>query len=69
MRRWTEHGAVSIYLDSGGGSSGCTDPDGDGVQEDSTDSDNYCTTAQLRDHLDAIGYDFGTDLAHWHEHS
>ncbi len=63
------HRTTSVYLDSGGGAgSGCVDSDADGVDDDSPDgADNYCETAQLRDVLDAIGYDFGTDLAHWHE--
>ena len=63
------HGTTGVYLDTGGGAgSGCVDSDADGVDDDSPDgADNYCETAQLRDVLDAIGYDFGTDLAHWHE--
>ena len=63
------HGATSVYLDSGGSAgSGCVDSDGDGIQDDTLDSaDNYCETAQLRDLLDASGYDFGVDLSHWHE--
>ncbi len=66
VNRWTAHGTVAVYLDSGGGGT-CSDGDGDGVQEDSADSDNYCTTTQFRDHLDGLGYTFGTDLAHWWE--
>ncbi|RLB52955.1 MAG: hypothetical protein DRJ42_13345 [Deltaproteobacteria bacterium] len=66
VNRWTTHGTVAVYLDSGGGGT-CSDTDGDGVQEDSADSDDYCTTTQLRDHLDGLGYTFGTDLAHWWE--
>ena len=57
---------VAIYLDSGGGGS-CADNDGDGIQEDSDDSDNYCVTADYRDHLVSLGYEFGVDLVHWHE--
>lgn len=60
------HGDVAIYLDSGGGG-GCEDSDGDGVMDDGDDSDNYCVTAQMRDVLDGLGYDFGVDLSHWHE--
>lgn len=63
---WTAHGPVAIYLDSGGGGT-CADTDADGVEDDGDFADNYCTTAQLRDHLDAIGYDFDVDLFHWHE--
>jgi predicted alpha/beta superfamily hydrolase len=65
LDRWTAHGASAIYLDSGGAGE-CADLDGDGIDEDSDDSDNYCVTLQLRDHLDAIGYGFGVDLAHYH---
>jgi hypothetical protein len=46
-----------FYLDSGGGpGSGCTDSDGDGIQDDAPDSaDNYCENVQLRDTLAALG--------------
>ncbi|MFK8001640.1 MAG: alpha/beta hydrolase [Polyangiales bacterium] len=57
---------VAIYLDSGGGGS-CADFDGDGIQEDADDSDNYCVTTAYRDHLASLGYEFGADLVHWHE--
>ena len=61
------HGPVAIYLDSGGSVSGaCMDLDGDGVFEDSDDSDNYCVTVQLRDALEAAGHTHGADLFHWH---
>lgn len=63
VRRWTGHGATAVYLDSGGRGT-CTDRDGDGVQEDSADSDNYCTTVQLRDRLASLGYAFDADLFH-----
>ncbi|MGE0785909.1 MAG: alpha/beta hydrolase [Sandaracinaceae bacterium] len=66
VQRWSTHGSVSIYLDSGGGGT-CADADGDGVMEDSSDSDNFCTTNQMRDHLASLGYEFGVDLSHWHE--
>ncbi len=66
---WDSHGSTAIYLDSGGnvGVDGCMDIDGDGVWEDSPDADNYCTTIQLRDHLEGLGYVFETDLWHWWE--
>lgn len=64
--RWSTHGPTAVYVDSGGGGT-CADLDGDGVQEDSDDSDNYCVTTQLRDHLDALGYDYDVDLFHWWE--
>jgi hypothetical protein len=70
MQRWPAlgHGPTALYLDSGGGVTGaCTDFDGDGVEDDGDDADNYCVTVQLRDLLDGLGYDFGVDLAHWHE--
>lgn len=66
ITRWTAHVPVGVYLDSGGGGT-CVDSDGDGVEDDGESRDNYCVTAQLRDHLDALGYDFGVDLWHWHE--
>lgn len=66
IARWTERGEVGVYLDSGGGGS-CADTDGDGVADDGDSQDNYCVTAQLRDHLEGLGYAFGVDLWHWHE--
>jgi len=60
-RRWTSHDSVAIYLDSGGDGT-CADTDGDGVVEDSDDSDNYCTTLQLRDHLVGLGFTLEADL-------
>jgi predicted alpha/beta superfamily hydrolase len=62
--RWSAHLPAAVYLDSGGGGT-CMDADRDGVMEDSEDRDNYCVTAQMRDHLDALGYDHGVDLWHW----
>jgi hypothetical protein len=60
------HGEASIYLDSGGGpGSGCEDVDGDGVDDDGDDADNYCVTVQLRDALEGLGYAFDVDLWHW----
>jgi len=71
VNRWAAdvgHGATAIYLDSGGNVTGaCADGDGDGVFEDSDDSDNYCTTIQMRDLLSGQGYVFDTDLFHWWE--
>lgn len=64
VNRWTSHGSVAIYLDSGGAGP-CVDTDGDGVDEDEG-SDNYCTTVQLRDHLASLGYTYDADLFHWH---
>jgi hypothetical protein len=65
------HGSTSISLDSGGGpGSGCLDRDGDGVigdEPESDDGDNYCVTAQMRDVLEALGYEHGVDLWHWWE--
>jgi predicted alpha/beta superfamily hydrolase len=68
VHRFETHGTTAVYLDSGGAVSGsCADRDEDGVDDDADDSDNYCVTAQLRDHLEGLGYSFGIDLAHWHE--
>lgn len=49
--------AGTFYLDSGGGpGSGCVDADGDGIQDDTPDSeDNDCENAQMRDVLLALG--------------
>lgn len=66
VRQWSSHGPTALYLDSGG-SGTCYDLDGDGVDEDSDDSDNYCTTLQLRDRLVELGYAHDLDLFHWHE--
>ncbi|MFK7988667.1 MAG: alpha/beta hydrolase [Sandaracinaceae bacterium] len=66
LSRWTARGATAVYLDSGG-EGACSDPDGDGVQEDAAPRDNLCVTNQLRDRLDMLGYAFDTDLFHWHE--
>jgi predicted alpha/beta superfamily hydrolase len=68
VHRFASHGETAIYLDSGGAVTGaCADADADGVNDDADDSDNYCVTVQLRDRLEAIGYRFDVDLAHWHE--
>jgi len=68
VQRWPGRGPTALYLDSGGGvSSACVDLDGDGVEDDADDRDNYCVTVQLRDRLVELGYAFGVDLAHWHE--
>jgi hypothetical protein len=69
ITRWPStvgHGATSLYLDSGGGGA-CEDSDGDGIEDDGTDSDNYCVTGQMRDVLSAQGYAFDVDLSHWWE--
>lgn len=62
----TEKREVGIYIDSGGDGV-CLDVDGDGIQEDSEDSDNFCVTSGYRDHLEGLGYEHGADLVHWHE--
>ena len=62
------HGSTPLFLYSGGSEgNGCQDVDGDGVDEDSEDSDNYCTTVQLRDVLVGLGYVYEADLWHWWE--
>ncbi len=62
----TDQRDVGIYIDSGGAGV-CLDVDGDGIQEDSEDSDNFCVTSAYRDHLEGLGYVHGVDLVHWHE--
>ena len=57
---------VAIFLDSGGNVD-CVDSDGDGVQDDGQDSDNYCVTRQAADTLAANGWVWEQDLWHWHE--
>lgn len=84
IEAWTALGSCPegrFYLDSGGGpGSGCVDADGDGIQDDTTDSgDNYCETVQLRDRLAALGcggrvsYVFASGAQHqegaWHARS
>ncbi len=46
-----------FYVDSGGGpGSGCTDSDGDGIQDDTPDAaDSYCENVQFRDTLSGLG--------------
>lgn len=63
------HPPIIIYLDSGGSDGGgCVDSDGDGIFDDNPAAmDNYCTTIQMRDALEADGYEFGKNLFHWHE--
>lgn len=57
-----------LFLDSGGGpGSGCVDADGDGVADDGDGADNYCVNRQLADQLAASGYEWTTELHHWHE--
>ncbi|MED5374421.1 MAG: alpha/beta hydrolase-fold protein [Myxococcota bacterium] len=59
---------VAIYLDSGGhDGGGCTDSDGDGVQDDAPDADNYCVTRQMADALAADAWIWEQTLWHWHE--
>ena len=70
IERYKAHGHKStvLYLDSG--SSGtCPDTDGDGIHnDDPTDQDNYCSTAQMRDTLVAAGYTLDKDVFyHWEE--
>ena len=61
------HRSTALYLDSGGDGT-CYDSDGDGIDDDDLSAgDNYCENVQLRDVLDAAGYEFETDLWHWWE--
>jgi hypothetical protein len=69
MQRYVTAGLrdTVLYLDSGGGGS-CYDADADGINDDDpTSSDNYCTTAQMRDALYGVGYTPNVDLYHWWE--
>lgn len=62
------HANTAIYIDSGSDVSTCVDSDADGIDDDDfTSTDNYCTTLQMRDTLVNVGYQFDTDLWHWHE--
>jgi hypothetical protein len=65
----TDRWPIVLYLDSGGGpGSGCVDSDGDGVRDDTADAkDNYCETEQLKQILEARGWQQGADLWHWWE--
>ena len=71
VNRWATtpgHGDAGIFLYAGGNEGfGCVDTDGDGVVEESQDQDNHCVTAQFRDALAALGYQFDVDLVHWWE--
>ncbi len=60
---------AALYLDSGGGVRGrCEDLDGDGIEDDAGDSDNYCVTAQMRRVLERAGYVSGANLRYaWAE--
>lgn len=60
------HQAVALYVDSGG-SGTCADSDGDGIDDDGNDFDNYCVNLQLADTLRSVGYTDDVDLWHWHE--
>lgn len=60
--------STELYLDSGGNVSGtCVDSDGDGIEDDADDSDNYCTNKQLEAVLYADGYTADVDVWHWWE--
>jgi predicted alpha/beta superfamily hydrolase len=60
------HGAVALYLDSGGGGD-CVDADLDGIEDDGDGTDNYCENRQLEAALVAAGYEHDVDLWHWWE--
>ncbi len=54
-----------LYLDSGGSVSGaCRDADGDGIEDDADDSDNYCVNVQMARVLEAAGYARGSSLVY-----
>lgn len=58
------HGSAVLYLDSGGDGEPCADSDGDGVDDDTEQGDNYCENAQMRDVLIAAGYEENSDLVY-----
>lgn len=64
---WDSTAPASVVITAGGdGGGGCVDDDGDGVQDDGDDSDNYCVSLQLAVHLDNLGYTEGTNLVFLH---
>jgi hypothetical protein len=64
VQSWTGHHAP-LYLDTGGDVSGsCIDGDGDGVEDDADDSDNYCVNLQMLRALSAAGYVRDVDLSY-----
>ncbi|GAB4198039.1 MAG: hypothetical protein OHK0013_06760 [Sandaracinaceae bacterium] len=64
LRTWSGLHAP-LYLDSGGGVVGsCFDGDGDGVEDDADDGDNYCVNAQMVRVLEGSGYARGATLAY-----
>ncbi|MEZ4365930.1 MAG: alpha/beta hydrolase-fold protein [Kofleriaceae bacterium] len=66
IERWAGdrgHGTTAISFDAGGNVSGsCASSDGDGVDDDADDSDNYCVNLQLHAVLLAAGYVDGVDV-------
>jgi hypothetical protein len=67
VEQWDSTAPASVVITAGGDDGGgCFDGDGDGVEDDANDGDNYCVSAQLVEHLDALGYTPGTSLAFLH---
>ncbi len=66
IERYQAHGhqGTVLYLDSGGDGGNCGDTDGDGIEDDIDQGDNYCENAQLHDVLLTLGYEEGVDLAY-----
>ncbi|MEZ4300102.1 MAG: alpha/beta hydrolase-fold protein [Polyangiaceae bacterium] len=66
IERYASHGhqATVLYLDSGGDGGNCGDTDGDGIEDDIDQGDNYCENAQLFNVLEAVGYQDGNDLVY-----
>jgi predicted alpha/beta superfamily hydrolase len=65
IERYAKHGhqPTVLYLDSGGYGTTCADADGDGVDDDDAGSaDNYCENAQMKQVLEADGWQDGVDL-------
>jgi predicted alpha/beta superfamily hydrolase len=66
IERYAAHGHQStvLYLDSGGDGGACGDTDGDGVDDDVGQGDNYCENAQMLGLLLSLGYKENEDLAY-----
>lgn len=63
VETWATTAPASVVLTMGGDGGACADSDGDGVEDDIDQGDNYCETRQLQGVLEALGYQAGDDLA------
>jgi len=66
IERYQAHGhqGTVLYLDSGGDGGNCGDTDGDGIDDDIDQGDNFCENAQMHDLLLTLGYQEGVDLGY-----